>query len=249
VARRANGTAERIALDLLVHCPDRMPINLPAISKALGVTKVNYIPMAEDGRVDWNDGQPVISLRADRIRKRQRFTFAHELAHVVLADETTSSAYRIATTDQDDEEAVCDAVAAALLMPRPWLLRRIDAHPTNLDLIRTVAREADVSLAAVAARLTDLTGQTSALLRWTAGLNGWICQFTSAVPSALYGRIRLPNTTIDQIIAAPDTDTWLDTTVTFNGHARTVRAQISTDRGGCLMLITRIGGPAPTART
>ena len=59
-----------------------------------------------------------------RIRVRQRFTLAHELAHVILhplADVSLPSHHE--TPAEARLEAACEHFAACLLMPRPWLKR------------------------------------------------------------------------------------------------------------------------------
>ena len=75
--------------------------------------------MIEDGRLEWFNGSPSVTLNEDRPVVRQRFTLAHELAHVFLGSGSTKAAFRTAmNTRSQDDERLCDAVAAAILVPR-----------------------------------------------------------------------------------------------------------------------------------
>jgi hypothetical protein len=90
-----------------------------------------------------------IELRHDGER-RQRFTFAHELAHVVL-DERKRQFPKSAKLEQ-----LCDRIAAALLMPQRDVLARI--RQRSISELLQIQQDFDVSLQAAAVRFSALSG-------------------------------------------------------------------------------------------
>ena len=78
------------------------------------------------GFTEWQDGQYVVVINRTNSVYRRRFTFGHELKHVM--DWTLrKTAYARLSNDPDKTdrhvERIADYFAACLLMPRPWLKR------------------------------------------------------------------------------------------------------------------------------
>lgn len=76
------------------------------------------------GRTQWDGGQWVLLVAADEPAVRQRFSLAHELAHVVLhpvSDIALPDHGK--TTAEARLETSCEYFAACLLMPRLWMKR------------------------------------------------------------------------------------------------------------------------------
>lgn len=96
-------------------------------------------------------------IRKDDSFVKRRFSLAHETAHVVLGIVGDERRYRgkVAARNgklvRNPEEMTCDYFAGALLMPRSWMLRAVDAHPPRL-----LGRTFDVSSEALRIRLKDL---------------------------------------------------------------------------------------------
>ena len=61
------------------------PVPVEKLAKALGA-RVEYTPFDDElsGMAFVRDGKPVIGVNSNHHPNRQRFTIAHELAHVVL---------------------------------------------------------------------------------------------------------------------------------------------------------------------
>ncbi len=241
--RRHAGLAERIARELLLMTDERFspPVDLPSLAHLIGVRAISTRPLVEDGRVVWDAGGPSIELRPDRPVSRQRFTLAHEIAHVVLAGKSGAGqvARRTVTSDPNGEEELCDAVAAALLMPRDWMERHSRGN-LNLSTLRLIAHHAEVSLSAAAVRVAEVGRRTSILLRWRKLDDDLICASAAAVPPDLFGRIRLAKVSVRTIAGLPRHDVWADVEVSFDGQSRSARAHLSCREAGCLMLITEI---------
>lgn len=92
-------------------------------------------------------GEWRIYLRGRLSAQRATFAIAHELAHWALGPEAT--------------EEDCDALAAALVVPRRAFLRALRAHRYH---IAELARVFDAAQSLVALRLGEVTGDPVALI-------------------------------------------------------------------------------------
>ena len=107
------------------------------------------------GRTQWTAGRWVILVASDEPIVRQRFSLAHELAHVVLhplADIALPNHNE--TTAEARLEAACEYFAACLLMPRPWM-KQAYFHDRIQD-VPSLARLFGVSWLAMRIRLEQL---------------------------------------------------------------------------------------------
>jgi hypothetical protein len=117
----------------------------------------------------------VIAVNEDHAPVRKRFTIAHELGHLILHGYTTPHAdrtYRIRMRDHASsdgsviEEIEANQFAAELLMPRAYLIRRLDEEEFEYvssdgegsRQLSTLARELGVSDQALSIRLSTLLG-------------------------------------------------------------------------------------------
>ncbi|MCE9620839.1 MAG: ImmA/IrrE family metallo-endopeptidase [Actinomycetia bacterium] len=239
--------AERVADDLLRAVGESIPVDVGRVAEMVGVATVETAPMIEDGRTMWTPIGPVIQLNPARPKTRQRFTLAHEIAHVVLGPSSDPDrvVYRRAMCDSEiDEEHLCDAFAAALLMPRTWVNDQVRfwARPTfTLNLLRAMSGHAEVSISAAAARVTDVAGRLCAVIRWSKVGNEFVSTHRAALPVDLVGkRLRLGPTTSDYLVANR-ADGWIDGDIVADNTRLPARMQINRDRKGMTMLITAIG--------
>ncbi len=239
--RREFEHGESMAIGLLGRRQRPMPIDPEAIAAELGVKSVRSAEMLEDGKLTWDEvGEPCIEFNARRPRSRQRFTIAHEIAHLLISRDAKDS-FRSLATRSNDEEALCDAFAGALLMPRSWIEQVVQTWhggQVDLNLLRYVSHHAAVSMSAAAVRITEVSGTTCALLRWQRTVSGWICTYQAAVPPSFHGRVRLDETAIAQIESSGiRRTTALVLALQFDGRPITVDAQVDRDERGVLMLI------------
>ena len=105
--------------------------------------------------------------------ERQRFSLAHELAHIMLlASEPTletSARYRSsgsATKNSKAEERLCDAIAAELLMPEETFTREVMKSGESLKQLPRLASLFGTSLTATAIRYWELLSEPCHLIKW-----------------------------------------------------------------------------------
>ena len=141
------------------------PTDLYAVADRLGVREVRVGEMPQDGRLEFSNGTFVVTLARHTNANRRRFTFAHELGHVLLADgDDEFVAHRGSVTAATDVERFCDAFAAELLVPTGWLIKFASRFPPALESVRAVAFCANVSKTAAFLRLRDVLGWEQSLL-------------------------------------------------------------------------------------
>jgi hypothetical protein len=90
------------------------------------VSQPRHVMPTLAGFTEWRDGQYVVVINRTNSLYRRRFTFGHELKHVI--DWTLrKTVYARLGSDPDKRdrhvERIADYFAACLLMPRPWLKR------------------------------------------------------------------------------------------------------------------------------
>jgi Zn-dependent peptidase ImmA (M78 family) len=127
------------------------------------------------GALYYEDDGPVIGVNASHHPNRQRFTIAHECAHLSLHDQAVyvdraypsgrppagSPAFlrnAVSSDAVDPIEIEANRFAACLLMPKPFLLDdlRLAALPLTSETVAGLARRYDVSGQAMTYRLTNL---------------------------------------------------------------------------------------------
>jgi Zn-dependent peptidase ImmA (M78 family) len=115
-----------------------------------------------------HDGHKIIGINSSHSRRRQRFTIAHELGHLMLhqqdliVDRALNHRNRISTLGVDPAEMEANAFAAALIMPADLVLQYVNnaannpALATRERLVSYLAQEFDVSAEAMSYRLINL---------------------------------------------------------------------------------------------
>lgn len=169
--------------------PSQPPIDLEVLATRMGVDKIYETEMAEDGRLEPDGLNAIVYLRRGLGHGRRRFTLAHELAHWALAHPASpKTAYR-RIGKGGDEERLCDAIAASLLMPRQWTLT-FQSRPQNLSILRLMAKRADVSLSAALVRNREVNHWHKSLLRFRLDHGRWRLQGASGVPIEWHRSVR-----------------------------------------------------------
>ena len=129
----------------------------------------------ESGFILRDEGLTIIGVNTQTSRRRQRFTVAHELGHLILhhgkpliVDHSVRVNFRddISSMATDLEEIEANAFAAALLMPPSLLFNHLKEYATKIaqtdtalnreDLVAQMAREFDVSTEAMGYRLINI---------------------------------------------------------------------------------------------
>lgn len=144
------------------------PVPLDRIARAMGVT-VEYAPFDGElsGMAFVKDGRPMIGINALHAPTRQRFTLAHELAHIVLhrpqleaegvhVDKGSLRRDSLASEGTDPTEIEANNFAAELLMPEPLLDDALDGRNVDLEddeAVEALAKKFRVSITALQYRL------------------------------------------------------------------------------------------------
>jgi len=132
------------------------PVPVEEVAATLPRVEIKRYPsLPSSGRVQWTGSHWVILIDSDEARVRQRYSLAHELAHVIyhpLAG-VALPAHR-ETPAHDRLEQACEYFAACLLMPRLWVKRAY--FDEGIQDVPALARLFRVSWVAMRFRLEQL---------------------------------------------------------------------------------------------
>jgi Zn-dependent peptidase ImmA (M78 family) len=162
--RETSESDPHVAVEQLVKRHREPHATLEKLAEKLGVQRIIATRMRFDGGV-FNDGLGLaIKLNSDSSRRRQRFTLAHELAHLILSSGSAVGARRSHGSTQ--LEQACDCVAAELLMPSSEFRSFSPPRASTAGLV-AVSDHFDVSLHAAAVRLHELRIWNDSVGQWS----------------------------------------------------------------------------------
>lgn len=142
------------------------PNSAEALRRAIGVRPA--IEVASLGGVAAEttrdaEGQFVIKLVGSEPPRRQRFTLAHEVSHILVEGPELVVSHRSKSASDPQFEAAVDSVAAALLLPAQWMRSELDSlradgvDVASLDALNRISNQVGLAPGVVARRLTDLS--------------------------------------------------------------------------------------------
>ena len=123
------------------------------------VFEVNNQKSAQfDGLACHINDTPVVVIDNQWPGDRQRFTLAHELAHLILQEQLPSHL---------DKETCCDRFAAAFLLPKAKLIDILGEHRDHVQIeeLNLVKQEFGISMLTVLHRLKDISIISNTLYR------------------------------------------------------------------------------------
>lgn len=151
-----------------------IPVPVDKIARLLGA-RVRFSPLDDElsGFIYIKDGVPIIGVNSLHHPNRQRFTIAHEIAHLQLHPDFITSAVHVdkqfaesvlkrdtsSATGSERLEVEANQFAAALLMPGDILDELLEASPIDIEDDSSVeewAAEFLVSKAALQYRIRNL---------------------------------------------------------------------------------------------
>jgi Zn-dependent peptidase ImmA (M78 family) len=157
------------------YCVLAPPVPIEVIARGEGAQIArNNFEGWESGFILRDGRHTIIGVNTRTSRRRQRFTIAHEIGHLLLHEGTliVDHAVRVNWRDEvsgmatDTEEIEANTFAAELLMPRELVINELEEYMKKVaatnrtmsheDLITSLAREFDVSAEAMGYRLINL---------------------------------------------------------------------------------------------
>ena len=150
---------------------DNPPINLERVGSCWGVSTVIKRTLDRPGLLhQMEDGRLIIVLNEDEPLVRQRFTWAHELGHIVMAGHDSVGISCIKTGEVDKElERCCDAIAAEILMPIGQFSPAASEAGWELTAVNNLAKRFQVSLESAAIRMNHLRDEPIVMSVWHTG--------------------------------------------------------------------------------
>ncbi len=154
------------AIEILIRTFRTPEQSLDSLSKHLGIDEIVREPLPFEGGVYELDGKRLIKLNSLAVPRRQAFSLAHELSHLILERNLGAA---VSCVEDEALEYACDKVASELLMPAGKVVGFADAlGQQSPEKLSTVANHFGVSLQTAAQRLYDL-----GLWKWGTGM--WKC--------------------------------------------------------------------------
>jgi hypothetical protein len=112
----------------------------------------------------------VITVNSSHSKTRQKFSCAHEIAHLFLNNVYRTSpllSYRTEESSSKLLERACDQLAAKLLMPAQVFLEATERTSGGIGAVSELANQFETSIEATALRMLDLSTEPCALAKWT----------------------------------------------------------------------------------
>ena len=143
--------------EALACCAQYFPDGPEELARHLGIPVIRQAFKGSDGWCLRYHKQAIITLNSTSPRTRQRFTLAHELAHIVLDtknDVLPAGAGAFCADTKEERQA--NSLAAEFLLPLAELSRLVQDLPVEIIALRRIARKANVSPLMAACRVAGL---------------------------------------------------------------------------------------------
>ena len=160
-----------------------IPVPVDRVARALGA-QIRFSPLDEElsGLICIKDGVPIIGVNTLHHPNRQRFTVAHEIAHLQLHRDHITSAVHVdkrfaepvlrrdssSATGTEWLEIEANHFASALLMPKHILVELLKASPIDIDdegPLEELAKKFQVSKATLQYRIRNLSSELRTRIR------------------------------------------------------------------------------------
>ncbi len=140
------------------------PTDLDGIAASVGISRVEHLSIPVDAALVREGKERVVLVSNSASRRRQRYSLAHEIAHVVLGTEG-QSCFTL-RSGRNSAERDADGFAAELLMPESEVRQIVERDAVGFAALRRLALSFGVSLEAMALRLCELALTDSVFIRW-----------------------------------------------------------------------------------
>lgn len=125
---------ERLCRDLLEKAGSTVPVDLDVMASYRN-SEIQTQDQHQAETIAWNGRRFVIRVRRADTSGRQRFSCAHAIVHTYFLQAGEDSTAERQSSWSPHEEALCDAGAAELLLPREAFLRSCPPVPTMDDIL------------------------------------------------------------------------------------------------------------------
>ena len=150
------------------------PVDLASLATKWGVAAIEERNISSDAMLlPSPEGYRVVLKKASSVgeRVRQRFSFAHELGHLLLrqqglGDSRSSKTKHRVHNNRNTEERLCDQIAAEILMPREAFHSDATDLQWSLEGLRRLSRRYGTSVSATANRMIALTPEQALMGIW-----------------------------------------------------------------------------------
>jgi Zn-dependent peptidase ImmA (M78 family) len=164
-------------------------LDCPQIREAIRIQKISYVVSSSiHGRIFWSDPGYIIEIKSSLSSARRAFTLAHEISHSffltpgeegIAQRQEKGAGHKVADSE---EERLCDAAAAEMLMPAAALLDKKIlfsgsdfSKPYNSFMKKTV--EYGPSVYSILALARDFGTSIESTVRRFAEMNQWSGHF------------------------------------------------------------------------
>lgn len=149
-------------------------VELDAEAEEWGVTSIDEEPISSEAMLlPTGDGYRIVLKdgKEHGAMVRQRFSYAHELGHLLLQKVGVQKKSNLVAKHRggnlkNQEERLCDQIAAEILMPRNAFLVDAQALGWSLKSLQGLARIYRTSIIATALRMLGLTAEPCAMGVW-----------------------------------------------------------------------------------
>ena len=144
------------------------PVNLKTLGSYWGVKAVIERQLDVGGLLYRHDAdRSTIFLKQDDVLGRRRFSWAHELGHIVMANRASPQvACRKVNNNNRALERCCDLIATEILMPQDSFMEVTDQSCWSLRAVRSLASTFQVTVQAAARRLLELIDEPALISVW-----------------------------------------------------------------------------------
>lgn len=146
------------------------PVDLHSLALSHGITSIKEAELTavEAFLMPGENGGYAVVLNSRNSRTRRRFSLAHEIGHVLLAEQETEEQFRRPSCDATARpvERACNQLAAEMLMPAEPFRRNAEAHDWRIEGGVALSQLFDTSLESTFRRYVELANGSVVLVKW-----------------------------------------------------------------------------------
>ena len=138
---------------------ENVPVNIEMVAKALGAESVRKANISVAGMLIPTERSFRISVNKNISQVRQRFSCAHEIAHVIFDPKIVPSMRQDTRQKPNALERNCEKLASQLLMPEPTFSRYANDDVFSIRSILNLANAFQTSIQATTIRALEVINE------------------------------------------------------------------------------------------